>query len=190
MIVGLGNPGTKYEKTRHNVGFMVVDKMHEKWGFGPWSEKFDALISRGKLFSHDIMLVKPQSFMNLSGISVGALMRYFKLVPNENLWVVHDDLDLVSGVLRIRDVPSGPGGHRGVLSLFERLETRDFIRFKIGIGKPVPPDQKPIENYVVEPFSKEEMVVIENTVNRVVEAAQVGLAEGLAKAGSLYNNRS
>ena len=187
VIVGLGNPGQKYEKTRHNVGFMTVDQMHDKWGFGPWYEKFDCLLSAGQLFSKQILLAKPQMYMNLSGTPVAALMRYYKITPKENLWVIHDDLDLVNAVLRIRDLPSGAGGHRGILSLFQRLETQDFTRFKIGIGKPV--DQVPIENYVVEPFKPEELTAINLTIGRAVEAAQVALAEGISKAQSLYNNR-
>ena len=136
VVVGLGNPGKKYENTRHNLGFMVVDRIAARQGFTKWQSKYDSLYAEGRSGDNRVMLVKPQTFMNLSGNAVQPLMQFFK-VPLENLVVVVDDLDLDLGKVRTRESGSD-GGHRGLRSITERLGSQGYKRIRVGIGRPEP----------------------------------------------------
>jgi len=150
VIVGLGNPGTKYEKTRHNVGFMALDFLAEKLNAPNFkmNKKFNAKISETKLGREKIILAKPQTFMNDSGEAVLKILSFYKVKP-EGLTVIHDDLDIDAGIKKSFD--RGSAGHNGVTSIISFLKTQAFYRLRIGIGRPKN------DNYVLEKFSKEEM---------------------------------
>lgn len=184
LIVGLGNPGKKYEKTRHNLGFRVLDVLHERFGMQPWQDKFEGKLSRGRLFRDTLMLLKPQTFMNLSGSSVQPTTNFFKIDTKKELWLIHDDLDLPLGVLRIRE-DGGSGGHNGVQSVVDRIGHKDFTRFRMGIGRPE--GKEPVEDYVVKPFGKSEVKDAQEMVERTADAIERALKDGLPKAMTLFN---
>ncbi len=183
LIVGLGNPGKKYAQTRHNVGFHIVDRLAETAGFVFDRQKHQAMLARGKLDGVSVMLVKPQTFMNLSGKSVAPLARFYK-IPPERIFVIFDDLDLPTARLRIR-LKGGAGGHKGMRSIINLLGTQEFPRMRIGIGRP--PGQMPVEAYVLQAFSPaewEEMVV---TYTRAVDAIRTVITEGVETAMNKFN---
>lgn len=183
IIVGLGNPGQEYSATRHNVGFMAVDALAATWGVAAaWRSKFDALVAeyRG---AEQVLLVKPQTYMNLSGRSVSAIVNWYKLKA-EDVIVVYDDLDLPPGKLRLRS-QGGAGGHRGIASLLECLGKDTFTRVRIGIGRP--PEFMESANYVLGRISPEDAAVIEPAVKRAAEAVESILQEGLTKAANKFN---
>jgi PTH1 family peptidyl-tRNA hydrolase len=149
IIAGLGNPGSKYAANRHNIGFMAVDAIHRKNPFSPWSKKFKAEISEGELAGEKVLLIKPQTFMNLSGESVGEAMRFYKLAPKD-IFTIYDELDLAPGKARIK-VGGGHGGHNGVKSLDAHCG-RDYRRLRLGIGHPGVKEL--VHNYVLGDFAK------------------------------------
>ncbi|MGI9389720.1 MAG: aminoacyl-tRNA hydrolase [Boseongicola sp.] len=149
LFVGLGNPGSKYARNRHNVGYMAVDRISEDHGFGPWRTKFQGQISEGSFGGEKIVLLKPETFMNLSGQSVGEAMRFFKLAP-EDIVVFQDEIDLAPGKLRVK-IGGGHAGHNGLRSLHQHIG-RDYIRVRIGVGHPGHKDAVP--NYVLKDLSK------------------------------------
>ena len=166
MIVGLGNPGKKYENTKHNVGFMAVDILAKEHRATFQMHTFEAEVADFFVKGEKILLVKPLTFMNESGRAVGPLMTYFGIYPEE-LVVIHDDLDLAFGKLRLRQKGSA-GGHNGLKSLISHLNSQEFNRIKIGIGRP---NGKTVVNHVLSPFSKEEQPEILACVDRAAEAA-------------------
>ncbi len=183
LIVGLGNPGRKYSKTRHNLGFMVVDKLAQKYDLD-FNEKKDYLISQGNIESKEVALIKPLTYMNLSGKAVREIAdeKILKNLPN-SLIVIHDDLDLPVGRIKIKKNGSS-GGHKGVQSIIDYLGTKNFIRVKIGIGK----DQEmEISDYVLSPFSKEQKAIIKDKVLQAVDSIVTILTEGVDKAMNIYN---
>ena len=149
LFVGLGNPGAKYAHHRHNIGFMAVDAIAEAHGFGPWRRKFQAEVAEGRLGGGNVLLVKPQSFMNLSGQSVGEAMRYLKVSP-EDIWVFHDELDLVPGKLRVKQ-GGGHAGHNGLRSLHQHMGA-EYNRVRLGIGHPGHKDL--VSPYVLHDFAR------------------------------------
>jgi PTH1 family peptidyl-tRNA hydrolase len=151
LVVGLGNPGLKYAMTRHNIGFMAVDAIARDRGFSRWTSKFKAEIAEGAMDGEKILLMKPQTFMNLSGESVGEAMHFHRLEPAEIL-VIHDDLDLAPGKIRIK-TGGGAGGHNGLKSIDGRC-TKDYRRLRLGIGHPGDKDR--VHSYVLEAFEKDE----------------------------------
>ena len=165
MIVGLGNPGKKYENTKHNVGFMVVDQLAKEHGAVFKKNTFEAEVADYFVNGEKILLVKPLTFMNESGRAVGPLMTYFGIYLEE-LVVIADDLDMELGKLRLRQKGSA-GGHNGLKSIISHIGTQEFNRIKIGIGRP---NGKTVVNHVVSTFGKEEMPVIANSVARATEA--------------------
>lgn len=136
IIVGLGNPGNEYAKTRHNVGFMLVDALAEHLNINLWKDKFNAQIAEGRIGTEKILLVKPQTYMNNSGEAVGPLMRWYKVTP-EDIIVAHDDMDIPAGTIRIRKKGSS-GGHNGIKSLIAHLGSENFPRVRLGVGRPLP----------------------------------------------------
>ncbi len=154
LIVGLGNPGTKFKYTRHNAGFLALDYLREKWGLGDFKgeERFLAQISQGDVEGKKIILAKPQSFMNNSGVSVKSLIKNLKL-KIKNLIVVHDDSDLAFGKIKVSQ-GAGPAGHKGVKSIIDELRTKNFVRARIGI-RPEGSKEK-AENFVLKNFSRQE----------------------------------
>jgi len=183
LIVGLGNPGKKYEKTRHNVGFRVVDLLAERWGFDSREDRFGGELNFGRRNGRRVMLLKPQTYMNLSGSSVIDCARYHEIAA-EDVWLVHDDLDLPLGHMRIRP-DGGSGGHRGVKSVIESLETKEFTRFRIGIGRPS--DRVPVENYVVQPFGRTERKEADAAIERAADAVETAFDTDLTHAMNMFN---
>ena len=173
LIVGLGNPGREYETTRHNVGFWWVDELARQQKLSFKNEtKFHGLAARGQLQGHEMLLLKPQIFMNVSGRSVGALAQFYKIAPSEIL-VVHDDLDLPPGVARLK-LGGGHGGHNGLKDIIAHLGARDFWRLRLGIGHPG--DRAEVVNFVLNDPRKEERGLIEQAVQRALEISDLIIA--------------
>ena len=163
LVVGLGNPGKEYERTRHNVGFMVVDELVRKLRLKNFSEESLSHVYRARIAGREVLLAKPQTYMNNSGLAVVNLLEENRIEPKEML-VVYDDLDLPLGMTRLR-LEGSSGGHRGVESIIKSIGTEKFPRLKIGIGRPK--RKEDVVNYVLSPFSKEE----EETVRAVIKKA-------------------
>lgn len=205
LVVGLGNPGEKYEKTRHNLGFMAVEhflKDFEPVGKTLWTDekklksdiaKIDWQPKHGK--SKKVILVKPKTYMNNSGMAVSLISQYFN-IPISDIWIVHDDVDLPLGNLKIR-FGGASAGHRGIESIIETLGTDKFWRFRIGSGHPlarVPKSElkekhKEVESYVLGKFSKQEWGKAREVIERCSNAIKTGLEEGLEKAMNRFNTR-
>ena len=170
LIVGLGNPGREYETTRHNAGFWWVDELARLQKLSFKNEtKFHGLAARGQLQGHEMLLLKPQTFMNVSGRSVGALAQFYKIAPSEIL-VVHDDLDLPPGVARLK-LGGGHGGHNGLKDIIAHLGARDFWRLRLGIGHPG--DRAEVVNFVLNDPRNEERALIEQAVQRALEISDL-----------------
>jgi len=183
LIVGLGNPGRKYETTRHNAGFHVVDLLAAESNLSFDERRNKALLARGCLADQSVALVKPQTFMNLSGEAVGPLARFYK-VPVERIVVIYDDLDLPTAQLRLRP-KGGSGGHKGMTSIIQHLGSREFSRLRIGIGRP--PGRMPVEAYVLQKFSEAEWAEMEQTYRLAVQAIHALLSDGLEAAMNQFN---
>ncbi|MBM7646462.1 PTH1 family peptidyl-tRNA hydrolase [Scopulibacillus daqui] len=164
LIVGLGNPGSKYEHTRHNIGFEVIDALSEQHQLPLTKTKFNALYGKGKINNEDVLLVKPLTYMNLSGEAVAPLMNFYKL-SMDDLLVIYDDMDLAVGKIRLRQKGSA-GGHNGIKSLIAHLGTQDFKRIRVGIGRP--DGRQPVIDYVLQRFGEDEM----DTISQVIKKAQ------------------
>ena len=181
LIVGLGNPGREYETTRHNVGFLWVDELAREQKLGFKSEsKFHGLTVRGQLHGHEVLLLKPQTFMNASGRSVGALVQFYKIEPAEML-VVHDELDLPPGVARLK-MGGGHGGHNGLKDIIAHLGSRDFWRLRIGIGHPG--DRAEVVNYVLNDPRREERELMDEAMQKAQGIAHL-VIEGKMEAAML-----
>lgn len=185
IIVGLGNPGKEYEKTRHNAGFMAVDKIIEKFGATNKKVKNKAEICDCKIGGSTVLIVKPQTYMNLSGEAVGPLAKYFK-VPSENVFVIFDDISLPVGNIRLRKKGSA-GGHNGIKSLIAHLGTENFPRLKIGVGAKPHPDAD-LKNHVLGGIPKEEMPNYEKALDNTVSAVEEMLKNGIDSAMNKFNS--
>lgn len=183
LIVGLGNPGSEYAKTRHNVGFMLVDALAEDMGISLWKEKENAEVAEGRIGSEKVMLVKPQTYMNRSGEAVGPLMRWYKLEPQDVI-VIHDDMDIPVGAVRIRQKGSS-GGHNGLKSLISHLGGENFPRVRIGIGRPLP--NWTVVNHVLAAIPQEDREKVEEAVKYLVPAVKAMVTEGVDAAMNKYN---
>ena len=166
LLVGLGNPGSQYAKNRHNAGFIVVDEIHAAHGFGPWKTKFDGLISEGRLAGRKTYLLKPQTYMNLSGDSVGPALRFLKL-PLSALVVIHDEIDLAAGKLKVK-TGGGDAGQNGLKSITATIGP-DYRRVRVGIGHPG--QKEMVSGHVLANFSKDEIVWLKPMVEAMVQAA-------------------
>ncbi len=189
LIVGLGNPGNKYAHTRHNVGFDLVDFLAERWRISLSDRKqFQGIYGEGSSDRNitKIRLLKPQTFMNLSGQSVRATTDWFKLPP-ESVLVVYDDLDLPLGKIRLR-LSGSAGGHNGMKSIISHLGTQNFPRVRIGIGKS--DGEKDTISHVLGKFSQVETPIVGDVIYLVNDAIEMGLKQGIEKSMSLYNSRS
>ena len=201
LIVGLGNPGKKFEKTRHNVGFLAIENLKLKlkkissspssprcvWGsvienFSDWKykKKFQAEISQGRINNKELILIKPQTFMNESGKAVKLLTKTYHLSP-KTLFVIHDDIDLSLGKIRI-SVGRGAAGHKGVQSIIDELGNKNFVRFRIGINR-FSQNQK-LDAFVLKKFTKEEEKILKEVIKKTVEAIECSLKKGIEKAQS------
>lgn len=188
LIVGLGNPGTKYAQTRHNVGFDLLDVLAKRWQIGlSNSKQFQGIYGEGFGSNNTkIRLLKPQTFMNLSGQSVRATIDWFKLPP-ESVLVVYDDLDLPLGKIRLR-LSGSAGGHNGMKSIISHLGTQNFPRVRIGIGKS--DGEKDTISHVLGKFSTVETPIVGEVIYLVNDAIEMSLKQGMEKAMSLYNSKS
>ena len=181
LIVGLGNPGREYEDTRHNVGFWWVDELARAHKLSFSAEaKFHGLTARGSLHGHELWLLKPQTFMNVSGRAVGALAQFYKITPAEIL-VVHDELDLSPGVARLK-MGGGHGGHNGLKDIIAHLGTKDFWRLRIGIGHPG--DRAEVSNFVLNNPRREERELIDAAMDKAQYVAHL-VIEGKTEAAML-----
>jgi len=184
LIVGLGNPGPEYHETRHNAGFMVLERLAELADITVTRKAFTGLWGEGRWQGTRLLLLKPQTYMNLSGRSVVAALRYHKLSPAE-LIVIHDDLDLPFGQVKVKE-RGGHGGHNGLRSLMAELGNGDFLRVRVGIGRPVKGD--PVK-YVLGTFGRDEIPLLPRLRDGVCDLLSLLLREGAAKTMSLYNRK-
>ena len=189
LVVGLGNPGKTYAATRHNFGFMVLDKLADSFSIPLGKKKFNALIGRGKIEGIDVILAKPMDFMNRSGSPVHKIKQYFN-ISCKDILVVHDDIDLAFGTLRIKQ-KGGSGGHNGIESLIEFLGTHDFSRLRIGIGRGIGSSGKDIDitDYVLSKFSYNEKKNLDQIIIKAQEAIITILCKGLTYAMNCFNNK-
>jgi len=186
-IFGLGNPGKEYEKTRHNLGFSSIDLFLQKFSsvFSNFSEKkeFNSLISEGQISDQKIILIKPLTFMNESGRAVQQIKNFYKL-ENKDIWILHDELDLPPGKIKI-SVDASAGGHNGIASIIQMLGAKDFVRFRIGIGRPKLFGT--IAGYVLKKPSAKEIELIQSAQTKIITALESALTEGLPKTQSIFN---
>lgn len=197
LIVGLGNPGGKYQSTRHNIGFMVAEKLvKDKLSLYPslkaWKKDQDIHAEWCKI--EDTIVCKPQTFMNLSGTAVAALARLYKIKPAD-IWVIHDDIDLPLGKVRIR-MGGGSAGHRGIESIIRALGSGDFIRFRLGIGRgklevirhtDINMPRQNVEKYVISPFTDHEAGDVKKLIKHAREALEIAMDDGVEKAMNRFN---
>ena len=182
LIVGLGNPGSRYRATRHNLGFMVIDTLADRWGIGVGGRRHEAELGTGEVAGTRAVLAKPQTFMNASGESVAKLRRLYRLDPTQIL-AIYDDLDLPLGKVRLRG-DGGAGGHNGVASLIAVLG-KGFPRLRIGIGRP-PGGGDPV-GYVLEPFAVAELPTVQSAITRAADGVESWLRDGLEATMNTIN---
>lgn len=184
LIAGLGNPGREYENTRHNAGFVSIDRLAEKNHISIDMKKFQALCGTGYIGGQKVLLLKPQTYMNLSGESLRAACDFFKIDPEQELIVIYDDISLAPGQLRIRAKGSA-GGHNGIKSIISHLGTQVFLRVKVGVGEK--PQGWDLADYVLGHFSKEEQQVMQESFDRAADAAAALLSEEVQQVMNEYN---
>lgn len=186
IIAGLGNPSREYDKTRHNAGFDTVDYLAEKHGISIREKKHKALVGKGVIAGEKVILIKPQTFMNLSGESIRAALDFYKADEREELIVIYDDISLPPGQLRIRKKGSA-GGHNGIKNIIAHLGHDTFMRIKVGVGEK--PQGYDLADYVLGRFSKEERAVMEEAFREAADAIEVMITEGPDAAMNLYNKK-
>lgn len=184
LIVGLGNPGPKYSMNRHNIGFLTCDYWLKSLKGSDYREEHKALTKKFKLDQHEVLLAKPQTYMNKSGESVVALMNFYK-IPKENLLVIHDDIDLPFGSMKLQH-NRGAGGQNGVKNISELLGHNEYARLKLGVGRPPHPDFS-VADYVLGNFPKEEAVLLEQYLEKACDAIESFIFDGLNKASTKFN---
>ena len=184
LIVGLGNPGPKYALTRHNIGFLAVDLFSQSFGNPPWSEEHNAHVCKFKLDDQQVMLAKPLTYMNKSGESVQSIMHFYK-ITNDNLLVVHDEVDIPFQAMRLQR-NRGPGGHNGLKSINQMLGTQDYTRLKLGVGRPQHPEMD-IADFVLQKFSSDEQQQLPDFLNKAGDAMESMIFDGLSKASTKFN---
>ena len=185
IIAGLGNPDEKYQGTRHNVGFDVVDRLAEKYQIAVDTKKHRALIGKGVIEGQKVLLVKPQTYMNLSGESIRSLVEYYKIDPEEELLVIYDDISLEPGVLRLRTKGSA-GGHNGMKSIIKHLGGDTFPRIRVGIGGEKHPGQD-LADYVLGHFKDDEKELLSDALDKVEKAAELFAQDEFAEAMNKYS---
>lgn len=187
LIVGLGNPGAKYKFTRHNSGFLVLDSLAERLQIDVTRKKLGAYFGKGSIGREAVMVAKPQDYMNLSGISVRKLFEYFRLTNIEDVIVVHDDLDLPFNTVRLK-AGGGHGGHKGLISLIDHLDSEGFSRVRVGIGKPA--RKSMVEGYVLTSFSESEMEALPQIIELAADAVVEIVSSGIQAAMNIYNGKN
>ena len=193
LIVGLGNPGIEYQFTPHNAGFLAVDRIAEDCGVVVSNRRGRALTARARLAGQDVLLAKPETFMNLSGLSLVALIQEFEVAnPSEDIIVLYDELALPLGTIRIRERGSA-NGHNGVKSISGALGTEEWLRIRIGVGKPTLSDGREIKaggkDYLLSPFRKQELAVLDEVLDRAKGAVEMVLTQGVRAAMNEFNRR-
>ena len=184
VIVGLGNPGKKYENTRHNAGFIAIDALAEKYGISISEKKHKALCGSGVIEGNKVILVKPETYMNLSGESVRSVMDFYKIDPEEDMLVIYDDISLAPGNIRIRKKGSA-GGHNGIKSIIAHTGTQNFMRIKVGVGEK--PSGWDLADYVLGHFSDEDNVKLKETMPDIIQAATLMVQGDVDKAMNDFN---
>ena len=183
LLIGLGNPGREYADTRHNFGFMLVDRLAVRLNARGMKVQSKAIVTNASYEERKLILAKPQTYMNLSGQSVQGLVHFYKL-PMNNVMILSDDLDIPFGTIRIR-ASGGPGGQRGLSSILERLGTKEVPRLRLGIGRP--PGRMDASNYVLQNFSRSDMQAISEILDRAADAVLAFVSHGLNKAMNEFN---
>ncbi len=183
LVVGLGNPGPRYADTRHNVGFWIAETLADRHGLDLTRQRHEARQGRGVIAGRDVVLALPQTFMNDSGRAVGRLARFYR-VPPERILVMYDDVALDIGQLRLR-LKGSAGGHKGVASIIQHLGTEEFPRLRFGIGPA--PKNRALVDFVLSPFSRQELALVEERIAVAAEAAETCLAEGVEAAMNRFN---
>lgn len=184
VIVGLGNPGKKYENTRHNAGFIAIDALADKYGISISEKKHKALCGAGVIEGNKVVLVKPQTFMNLSGESVRSIMDFYKIDPEEDMLVIYDDISLAPGNIRIRKKGSA-GGHNGIKSIIAHAGTQNFMRVKVGVGEK--PSGWDLADYVLGHFSDEDNVKLKEIMPDIIQAVTFMVQGDVDKAMNDFN---
>ena len=184
VIIGLGNPGAEYQRTRHNIGFHVVDALAHRWDIRLSRRSFLSLVGDGAWQGEKVLLAQPQTYMNRSGEAAIKIRDFYHLALS-NFVVVHDDLDLLAGRVRIKRGGGGAGGNRGIASLIEAFGSKDFVRVKVGIGRP--PGRQDPADFVLQPFTRQEEASILAAVDRAADAVETLLSQGLEKAMAAFN---
>lgn len=188
ILCGLGNPGRQYEGNRHNVGFLVADALATRWRLDFATTKWEARLAHGSFAGTSLLLLKPQTFMNLSGVSLAHAARFYKVAPPEVL-VVHDELDLPFGKLQLKS-GGGSGGHNGLKSIHESWGEEGYGRLRFGVGKPAGPHAKErVVGHVLGDFSQEERASLDALVAKAVEACEAWARDGMAKAMNAFNRK-
>ena len=183
IIAGLGNPGAEYAHTKHNVGFMLVDALAERLNAPAWKEDFFSSVTEMRIGGEKVFLVKPLTYMNNSGEAIGPMLSYYKM-ETDDLTVVHDDMDIPAGMVRIRKKGSS-GGHNGIKSILAHVGREDFARVRIGIGRP--PAGWTVINHVLAPFSSEDVPKIREAINYLLPAVECIVTDGVDLAMNRYN---
>jgi PTH1 family peptidyl-tRNA hydrolase len=185
LVVGLGNPGDAYLKTRHNAGFMVMDEVAEAFSIPLVKRKFDTIFGRGSIDGVEVILIKPTAFMNLSGPPVLKIANYFKILC-EDMLAIHDDIDLAFGRLKINE-KGGDGGHKGVRSLMDAFGGGDFVRLRVGVGRPEA--RISAADYVLNGFSAKEIEVLDQITTKARDAVVTILCKGTKEGMNRFNNK-
>ena len=187
LIVGLGNPGRQYEATRHNMGFDVIDKLVEESQVPQAGVKFNAMYGKGRIGGQPVILMKPLSYMNLSGGPIREMANYFKIDPETEMIVVYDDIDLDPGQLRIRKKGSA-GGHNGIKHIIQQLGTQNFVRIKVGVG--AKPKGWDLADHVLGRFDKDDRALVEEAQERACKAVELILTDSVDAAMNEYNKKT
>lgn len=182
LVVGLGNPGAEYAATRHNVGFMAADEIHRRYNFSSFKSKFSGLIAEGNIEGEKVYLLKPQTYMNLSGNSVVQAANFYKILP-QNIVVIHDDMDLPTDKIKAK-LGGGSGGHNGIKSI-DSCITPNYNRIRIGVGHPLAKNEENVVNHVLSSFSKSDKENIEKDIEIVADLIGIMVTKGVAE----FSNR-
>lgn len=178
LVVGLGNPGSEYANTRHNVGFMAADEIHRRYNFSAFRAKFSGLIAEGDIAGEKVYLLKPQTYMNLSGNSVVQAANFYKILP-QNIIVIHDDMDLPTDKIKAK-IGGGSGGHNGIKSIDAAI-TPNYNRIRIGVGHPLGKNEDSVVNHVLSGFSKADKANIEADIDMVADLLPLLIQKGIAE---------
>ena len=184
VIVGLGNPDKKYEKTRHNIGFDVIDAIADKYNIAVKEKKHKALCGTGVIEGRKVLLVKPQTYMNLSGESVAEVIQFYKIDPESEMMIIFDDISLAPGNIRVRKKGSA-GGHNGIKSIIAHTGTQNFMRIKVGVGEK--PDGWDLADHVLGHFSSEDRKKVDEAIKDAISAAVLMMQGDVEQAMNLYN---